>query len=795
MENIFRFLQQMRVNTRLWLMLIIIFIGIVAGGMIQLGIERRELMEHKKMLANVLVESAFSVLQHYQALEAKGELTREAAQQQAKATIKSMRYREIEYFWINDMHPNMVMHPYKPKLDGTDLTNFKDPTGKFLFNEFVKTVRESGAGFVDYRWPKPNMDEPQPKVSYVKGFEPWQWIIGTGLYVDDVESEFRLKSMRFFGAIGAFLVVMGFLAWIISRSVIQPINRIQRVVGEMALGNLTKRIDIPPKHDEIFTIGVGINQMADGLTQMVRTIQLQSATIRAVADEQMLLKDTLTEDSRLTFNLAEKVVEKNDHLDEESQKLNDKITTTKEHVEAVTQAAGTLSGDVSSIAAASEQASVNVQTMAAAAEQMSANLAQVNDNLASVNLAIQSVSGALTSVTGEQAGIRDRCRTAEERSKEANDQAQGMVISIQELTNAAQDIRNVVGEINAIAEQTNMLALNASIEAASAGEAGKGFAVVANEVKALAKQTSDATLTIGERIDQMQTRSKTVADGADRIVDVIQTIADMNLEIARSVDHQTRSVTKITESMDRVTQSTDEVTRNASELLQAANEVARAAEEAALGTTEIARSAGNVATNAARASESANLAQESAQAMQFSSVEIYSASVDVQKMMMRSIQLLNFLDGSIRHAGKLTVVSQESSEALSVALQGKDVGEPPFDARAVKQAHMKWLGRLEHVVRGRARLRPQEVASGHECDFGKWYDGEGTARFGDLEVFRELGTVHNAVHETARAVVAAADRQELETAVEEMDRFDALRRDLFVQLDQLYAQAANRMRG
>ncbi|MBF0215227.1 MAG: cache domain-containing protein, partial [Magnetococcales bacterium] len=779
MKRIFKVLQQMRVKTRIWIMLIVIFAGIFSGAMIRLAMDREELMAHKKMLASVLVESAFSVLQHYQALEAKGELTREQAQQQAKQVVRSLRYREVEYFWINDMQPKMVMHPYKPQLDGTDLSGFKDPAGKALFIEFVKTVQQSGEGFVDYLWPKPNFDQPLPKISFVKGFAPWQWIIGTGLYVDDVAAEFRVKSIQLMVSMLIFLLVMFLFSYLISRSVTDPIAEILKLVEEMAQGQLTQRIAIPARPDEIYTIAAMINRMADGLTRMVRTIRLQSETIMGVVEEQVLLKHTLEEDSRATLGLAKQVVGENDRLDDETRKLKQEIDVTKGNVEDVASAASELSGDVSSIAAASEQASVNVQTMAAAAEQMSANLAQVNDNLAEVSRSVYAVSDSLNSVTGEQNNIRTQCRLAEEQSKGANDQAHEMVISIQDLSGAAQEIRNVISGINAIAEQTNMLALNAAIEAASAGDAGKGFAVVANEVKALAKQTSDATVQIGERIDEMQTRSSQVADAADQIVRVIQTIADMNLAITRSVDHQTLSVQKITTSVGQVNQSTEEVTRNAMELLQAANEVARAAEEAAAGTTEIARSSGNVAVVAERVAGHAASALECSHNMQNAAGEIFTASVGVQKMMLNAMQLINYLDGSIRHAGKLTVVTQETSEALLQSMHGQEVGAPPFDVRAIKQAHMKWLGQLEHVVRGRDRMRPEEVGDAHECIFGQWYDREGMALFGDREAFRELGDVHQSVHDMARTVVSLVAEKKLDQVEESMARFNRLRRDLF----------------
>ena len=150
------------------------------------------LMEGKREVIRELVASAWSSLNGYAEQEQAGALTRVEAQRQALNNIRGLRYGEDfkDYFWINDMQPRMIMHPYRTDLEGKDISNFTDPAGKRLFVEFVDIVSSQGAGYVDYQWQW--MDDPTrivPKISYVMGFAPWGWIIGTGIYVEDVHAQ------------------------------------------------------------------------------------------------------------------------------------------------------------------------------------------------------------------------------------------------------------------------------------------------------------------------------------------------------------------------------------------------------------------------------------------------------------------------------------------------------------------------------------------------------------------------------------------------------------------------------
>lgn len=134
-----------------------------------------------------LTETSYKILEFYYDQSQKGLLTESQAKDLAKQEIRTLRYSGDEYYWINDYTPNMIMHPMKPELDGKNVSDIKDPDGVAIFMEFAKMAKTEKEGLVKYQWPKPGKDKAQPKFSYVKGFEPWQWIIGTGIYVDDLQ--------------------------------------------------------------------------------------------------------------------------------------------------------------------------------------------------------------------------------------------------------------------------------------------------------------------------------------------------------------------------------------------------------------------------------------------------------------------------------------------------------------------------------------------------------------------------------------------------------------------------------
>jgi PAS domain S-box-containing protein len=178
-------------------MTVALFVGTIF--LFILPILENRMMTDRREMVRELTETGWSVLSSYNEKEIGGQLTGQEARRQAIETLRGLRYgpEKKDYFWINDMHPHLLMHPYRPDLEGKDITGFSDPSGKRLFVEFVNAVQAAGAGYVDYQWQW--KDDPLrivPKISYVKGFAPWGWIVGTGIYVEDVRTEIAAITRR-----------------------------------------------------------------------------------------------------------------------------------------------------------------------------------------------------------------------------------------------------------------------------------------------------------------------------------------------------------------------------------------------------------------------------------------------------------------------------------------------------------------------------------------------------------------------------------------------------------------------
>ncbi|MBF0284194.1 MAG: cache domain-containing protein [Magnetococcales bacterium] len=749
--------------------------------------EKGDMMEFRQLKTRHLVESAHSLLGHYHEKEKKGELSAKEAQAAAMQAVKSLRYQEKEYFWINDMHPKMVMHPFKPELDGKDLSQSKDPAGKFLFIEFVKTVKEKGGGFVDYLWPMPGRDKPVPKISYVKGFEPWGWVIGSGIYVDEVERIFWEKARFDMAELALILVVLGVMGWWMARSITRPLEGVSSALAALTEGKLTHRIPLTGWRDEIQRIAGMVNRMAESLAGNVRLIGLQSGATGTSVKELGRVELALSSDANSASHIAVTVAEGNRQLSGEIVLVKGSVEQALDKLDGISGAAGRLSGDVAAMAAAAEEASVNVNTMASAAEQMSANVTEVNHSLAEVNGSVSAVSAAVEEMTASLAAVGDRCKVASRESEQAGREVEETRQMMEKLASSAREIGKVVQMINAIAGQTNMLALNAAIEAAGAGEAGKGFAVVANEVKELARQTGEATRMISSQVEEIRGNTNLVSQAVARIVDSIGAMNHATGEITHAVGEQTASVGEIARSMSGVSLAADGVTRNAQELGHAAQEVARAAVEAAQGAQEIARSSSVVAATAEQVAGDSGAARRQVEGILNSAGTVGDVAEMVERRMDELSGLVRFLLGAVKYFSSLSSLVKEATESLSEAQRGFDAGARPFDVDGFKHLHLVWRERLGGMISGREKVDAGAIPAATACEFCRWCAQDGASGLNEAsqEILLTLRKEHEEIHRLGERIlrVAGSNADEGWALVEKMDR---QRQNLFHNLDKIY---------
>ena len=240
-------------------------VGIVIFGLIVLSVsslnnQYKALKYEQYLKTQNVVETAYSIIEHFHTLEQNNTLTQQQAQTQAMNAIRALRYDKTNYFWINNYQPEMVMHPIKPALEGKDLTNNKDPDGKALFVEMVNITKKDGEGFIPYKWPKPGEEQPVDKVAFVKGFNQWQWIIGSGVYLDTIDAAFSSqRNLIILNAVVMIIAVIVF-SYFIGRSVLLPTRLAANMMKDISQGegDLTRTLN-EEGNDEISKLSHSFN--------------------------------------------------------------------------------------------------------------------------------------------------------------------------------------------------------------------------------------------------------------------------------------------------------------------------------------------------------------------------------------------------------------------------------------------------------------------------------------------------------------------------------------------------------
>ena len=522
-----------------------------------------------------LSEVALRIVRDEYDASQRGAITAEEAKSRAAARLSVLRYGNDDYFWINDLLPRMVMHPIKPELNGQDLSQMKDPNGKRLFVEFADVVKAKGSGFVDYDWPKPGAERPQPKMSYVAGFAPWGWVIGTGVYVDDMRAQIWNAAERGLAFALVLLLLTGTISVVVIRRMSSAVRGMTTAMTRLAAGEVDVPLAADGRRDEIGEMAKALEVFKHNAIDRLRLESDQhQAEIRAAADKRA----------------AEQREEAERRAAAEREDAAGKAAMHKV-IEDFNLAVGKIVGTVSTAAAKLEVTAGSLANAADRTQELSTVVAAASEEASANTQSVASATEEMTSSIGE---ISRQVQESSNIAGEAVKQAERTNVRVNELTKAAAKIGDVVKLITAIAEQTNLLALNATIEAARAGEAGRGFAVVAQEVKALAAQTAKATDEISAQIAGMQTATQESVTAIKEIGGTIGRISDISSAIAAAVEQQGSATREISRNVSQAAQGTAQIASNITDVNGGARETGAASAEVLASARSLSHESGQL---------------------------------------------------------------------------------------------------------------------------------------------------------------------------------------------------------
>jgi methyl-accepting chemotaxis protein len=527
-------LGNLRISSKLLLMVALSILGIAAVAGVGLSALWSNLLEDRKAkLQDVALMARQAIELNYQASQQAG-LSEAETLARSKVLLRSLRFGKDDYLYAYNKQGVLQVNP-NPKSEGTNLYDTPDPDGVYFIRDQIALVA-TGGGITRYRFVRPGGTDPLPKMSYVTEFKPYGWVIGAGIYIDDVYTIFWAQVLQVGMLVGLALLLVGGMFFLIGRSIVNPINAMTAAMRKIANGETSTAIPAQERRDEVGAMAQSVQVFKDSMIEATRLRGEQDVLkSQADADRKLLLRK-MADDFESGVRTS---------LDTLAGAATEMQATSK----SMSATAEEASHQATTVAVVAEQASANVQTVAAATEELSSSVSEIGRQVTES-----------TQIAGQAVAEANRTN-----------------VTVQGLSAAAQKIGDVVKLISDIASQTNLLALNATIEAARAGEAGRGFAVVANEVKSLASQTAKATDEISAQVSAMQGATADAVQAIESIGRTIGAINEIASAISVAVEQQGAATREIARSVQEAAQGTGQVSSNISGVNQSADKTGTAA--------------------------------------------------------------------------------------------------------------------------------------------------------------------------------------------------------------------------